>query len=84
MKTGIGLRSLLDGAIAQAMRTLDLSDYKDRQKLIDYVEARILESDWVNVYNGTCFDKGKDYRTDTMKAECLNIQVEWEKYIHNI
>lgn len=84
MKTGIGLRSLLDGAIAQAMRTLDLSDYKDRQKLIDYVEARIIESDWVSVYNGTCFDKGKDYRTDTMKQECLNTQVEWEKYLHNI
>lgn len=82
-KTGIRLNTLLDGTIAQAMRTLDLSIYQDRQKLISYIEARIIESDWVSVYNGTCFDKGKDYRTDTMKQECLNTQVEWEKYLHN-
>lgn len=83
-KTGIGLRSLLDGSIAQAMRILDLSNYQDRQKLIDYIEARIIDSDWLNVYNGSYFDKKQDYRTDTMKTECLKTQVEWEKYIHNI
>jgi hypothetical protein len=79
MKTGIRLRTLLDGTIAQAMRTIDLSNYQDRQKLIDYIEARIIESDWVSVYNGTCFDKSKDYRTDTMKQECFLTQIEWEK-----
>ena len=47
-KTGIGLQALLHGTIAQAMRALDLSTYQDRQKLIDYIEARIMDSDSVS------------------------------------
>ena len=78
-KTGIGLQALLHGTIAQAMHTLDLSTYQDRQKLIDYIEARIMDSDYVSVYNGTCFDKYRDYRTDTMKQECFLTRIEWEK-----
>ncbi len=78
-KTGINLRTLLDVSIAIAMREFDLSNYQDRRKLIDYIESRIIDSDWVSVYNGTCFDKRKDYRTDSMKAECELTQIEWEK-----
>ena len=80
-KTGINLRTLLDTAIAQAqvMLNVDLSTYQDRQKLIDYIEARIMDSDYVSVYNGTCFNKSEDYRTDTMKQECLNTWHEWDK-----
>jgi hypothetical protein len=77
-KTGINLRTLLDVSIAIAMREFDLSNYQDRRKLIDYIESRIIASDWLSVYNNTPFYKKIDV-SDSTKTEIEKTQMEWEK-----
>ena len=42
---GVTLRALLDGEIAMALKSGDLSDYGVRNQLIDKIESRIAESD---------------------------------------
>lgn len=54
---GISLRSLLDGELAIAAKAIDLSNYKERNKLIDEIERRLNENDWITMSNGTTFEK---------------------------
>lgn len=54
---GINLRSLLDGKLALADKKVDFSDYRERNKFIDEVERRLIESDWISMSNGTTFEK---------------------------
>ncbi len=56
-KLGITFRSLLDGEIAMALRKVDLSNYYERNKLIDEIEKRLMQSDWISMSNGTTFEK---------------------------
>ena len=58
MKTEIGivLRSLLDGELAMASPEI-LTNYNIRNELIDKLEARLSEIDWVSLSDGTTFAK---------------------------
>lgn len=56
-KIGINLRSLLDGELAMAIHEIDLANYKERNQLIDKIESRLMENDWITMSNGTTFEK---------------------------
>jgi hypothetical protein len=83
MKTGINFRSLIDGTIAASMDKLNLSNYQDRNLLIDYLESRLVDADWISIYNGTSFEKKSDLRSDKMKTENEKIQVDFEQKVFN-
>jgi hypothetical protein len=53
---GINLRSLLDGELAMANdNNVDFSNYRERNRFIDKIEDRLMESDWISMSNGTTF-----------------------------
>ena len=52
---GINLRSLLDGLLAT--NNLNLKNYSDRNTLIDIIDNRLSENDWITFTNGTTFEK---------------------------
>jgi hypothetical protein len=57
-KLGINLRTLLDTSISIALRSMDLSNYEQRNKFIDMIEKRIIEdADWISMSNGTTYEK---------------------------
>ena len=56
-RMGINLRSLLDGELAMAVRSIDLSNYKERNDFISKIEERLMDSDWISMSNGTTFQK---------------------------
>ena len=56
-RMGINLRSLLDGELAMAVRSIDLSNYRERNELISKIEDRLMQSDWISMSNGTTFEK---------------------------
>lgn len=56
-KMGISLRSLLDGELAMAARSIDLSNYNERNEFISKIEDRLMGSDWISMSNGTTFTK---------------------------
>jgi len=56
-KMGISLRSLLDGELAMAVRSIDLSNYNERNDFISKIEERLMSSDWISMSNGTTFKK---------------------------
>jgi len=53
---GINLRSLLDGELAMANdNNVDFSNYRERNRFIDEIEDRLMQSDWISMSNGTTF-----------------------------
>lgn len=57
-KMGMNLRTLLDTSISIGLRTMDLSNYEERNKFIDLIEKRIIEdADWISMSNGTTYEK---------------------------
>lgn len=56
-KMGMNLRTLLDTSISIGLRTMDLSNYEERNKLINFIEERIMECDWISMSNGTTYEK---------------------------
>ena len=56
-RMGINLRSLLDGELAMAARSIDLSNYNERNDFISKIEDRLMDSDWISMSNGTTFKK---------------------------
>lgn len=56
-RMGISLRSLLDGELAMAARSIDLSNYNERNDFISKIEERLMQSDWISMSNGTTFEK---------------------------
>ena len=56
-RMGINLRSLLDGELAMAARSADLSNYNERNDFISKIEDRLMDSDWISMSNGTTFKK---------------------------
>ena len=56
-KIGTSLRSLLDGELAIAIRSIDLNNYNERNNLIDKIESSLNEGDWIYLSNGTTFTK---------------------------
>lgn len=56
-KIGINLRSLLDGELAIAMRSIDLNNYQERNDFISKLEKRLEENDWISLSDGTTFSK---------------------------
>jgi len=56
-RMGISLRSLLDGELAMAARSADLSNYNERNDFISKIEDRLMDTDWISMSNGTTFNK---------------------------
>lgn len=57
-KLGINLRSLLCPEIS--LFKGDLKIYNERKTLIDEIERRLRESDWISLSDGTTFTKTFD------------------------
>jgi hypothetical protein len=54
-KIGINFRSLLDGELA--MFTGDFSNYNERNEFITEIEKRLINNDWISLYNGITFEQ---------------------------
>jgi hypothetical protein len=48
---GINFRSLLDGELANY-----IPNYKERNEVITKLEKRLINNDWIELYNGITFN----------------------------